>query len=275
MTLLTALFALTVALYVAAWVAQVVFLVRGSEALGRAGALLLAPAALAHIGFVAASVSDGGARLGDIHQVLVVGALLLVLAFLGTAYAYRERLPRVSVLGAFITPICLLFILLAAFHRGVGTVPDDVRSFVLPVHIIVNVLGETAFALAFGVAVAYVLQERQLKRKKLTGLFQRLPPLDVLDTMGFRLVSVGFPLLSIGVVSGALWAVRLDPGAPPITIAQAFGVLAWLMFGGILLLRVAAGWRGRRAAIGTMLGFLCTCLLLVGYVVGSGPVSGG
>ncbi len=274
MSLLTALFALTVVLYVAAWAAQAAFLVRGTESVGRAGAMLLAPAALAHVAFLAVSFSDGGARLGDIHQVLAVGSLLLVLAFLGTAWAYRSRLPRVSVLGAFITPIALLFILLAAFHRGVGTVPDDVRSMVLPVHIVVNVLGETAFALAFAVAIAYVLQERQLKRKKLTGLFRRLPPLDVLDTLGFRLISVGFPLLSIGVVSGALWAVRLDPGAPPITIAQAFGLLAWLMFGGLLLLRVAAGWRGRRAAIGTMLGFLCTCLLLVGYVIRTGPVGG-
>jgi ABC-type uncharacterized transport system permease subunit len=275
MTSLGALFGLTVVLYVAAWGAQAAFLVRGSEALGRAGAMLLAPAALAHVVFLAVSVSSGGARLGDIHQVLAFGSLLLVLAFLGTAWAYRARVARLSVLGAFITPIALLFILLAAFHRGVGTVPDDVRSMVLPVHIVVNVLGETAFALAFGVAIAYVLQERQLKRKKLTGLFQRLPPLDVLDTLGFRLVSVGFPLLSIGVVSGALWAVRLDPGAPPITIAQAFGILAWLMFGGLLLLRVAAGWRGRRAAIGTMLGFLCTCLLLVGYVIRTGPAVGG
>ncbi|MFO0686802.1 MAG: cytochrome c biogenesis protein CcsA [Sandaracinus sp.] len=274
MTALTVLFSVTVILYVAAWGAQAAFLVRGSEGVGRAGALLLAPAALAHVGFLALELADG-ARLADIHQVLAFGSLLLVLAFLGTAYAYRSRLPRVSVLGAFITPIALLFILMAAFHRGVGTVSDDVRSMVLPVHIVVNLLGETAFALAFAVAIAYVLQERQLKRKKLTGLFQRLPPLDVLDTLGFRLLSVGFPLLSIGVVSGALWAVRIDPGAPPITIAQAFGLLAWLMFGGLLLLRVAAGWRGRRAAIGTMLGFLCTCLLLVGYVIRTGPVVGG
>ena len=62
--------------------------------------------------------------------------------------------------------------------------------------------------------------------REFTGFFQRLPPLDVLDTLGFRLLSVGFPLLSIGVVSGALWAVRIDPGAPPITIAQTFDLLA-------------------------------------------------
>lgn len=273
MNLLTVLFGLTVVLYVMAWGAQATYLVRGTESFGRWGAMLLAPAAVAHAIFLGAELSDGTARLADIHQVLAVGSFLLVVTFLGVAYAYRSRLPRVSVLGAFITPVTLLFFLLAAFHRGVGTVSDDVRSIVLPVHIIVNVLGEVAFALAFAVAIAYVLQERQLKRKKLTGLFQRLPPLDVLDMLGFRLVSAGFPLLSIGVVSGALWAVRLDPGAPPITLAQAFGLLAWLMFGGILLLRVAAGWRGRRAAIGTMLGFLCTCLLLVGYVV-RGPVGG-
>ena len=131
-----------------------------------------------------------------------------------------------------------------------------------------------AFALAFAAAVGYVLQERMLRRKKLGGIFQRLPALDVLDSLSLRLVLAGFPLLTLGIVTGTMWAVRMDPSAPTFSAPQGFGLLAWLVFAAVLLLRVAAGWRGRRAAIGTMVGFFFAVAVLVGYVVraGGGPV---
>jgi ABC-type uncharacterized transport system permease subunit len=64
--------------------------------------------------------------------------------------------------------------------------------------------------------------------------------------------------------------VRLDPDAPALSTSQLVGLLAWLTFAAVLGLRVGAGWRGRRAAYGTMAGFLCTCLLLLGYVFRDG-----
>jgi ABC-type uncharacterized transport system permease subunit len=115
--------------------------------------------------------------------------------------------------------------------------------------------------------VAYIVQERQLRQKKIGGLFQRLPSLDTLDTLGFRMVIVGFPLLTLGVVTGTLWAVRLDPEAPPIGATQTMGLVEWALFAAILLLRAVAGWRGRRAAIGTMMGFVVACAVLFGYVL--------
>jgi ABC-type uncharacterized transport system permease subunit len=217
-----------------------------------------------HVTFLAADFIDTGEtpfhtiyQLLSLASVLIVGGYLLVLV----------RYP-ITVLGAFITPVTLLFLLGSAL-RQTESVPTGVRSVLLPLHIAANVLGVVAFALAFAVAVAYVLQERQLRRKKLGGLFQRLPALDVLDSMGFRLIMVGFPLLTFGIVSGTLWAVRLHPGTPTITPSQGFAVITWIVFGAVLLLRVAAGWRGKRAAIGTMLGFGCELAVLVGYVVRS------
>ena len=269
MTLLTALFALTVALYVAAWAAQAAFLVRGSESVGRAGAMLLAPAALAHVAFLAVSIADGGARLGDIHQVLAFGSLLLVLAFLATAYAYRSRLPRVSVLGAFITPIALLFILLAAFHRGVGTVPEDVRSYVLPIHIVVNVLGETAFALAFAVAIAYVLQERQLKRKQPGRLFSRLPSLELVDRLGWQLSSWGFVLLTLVIVTGSFVTHEVGLGFFKLDPKSGFALLAWGLFAASVQARLVAGWRGRRIALLVVVGFVLLLFSYVGLVTSS------
>ena len=89
----------------------------------------------------------------------------------------------------------------------------------------------------------------------------------MLDTLGLRSVLVGFPLLTVGVVTGTIWAVQLHHGGFGLSAAQGFGLLSWLLFAGVLLLRVAAGWRGRKAAIGTVLGFLSTMVVLVGYML--------
>ena len=264
--MVTALFAVTAALYAASAGAYVLFLARGTEGGARWAARLLAGGVAAHVGFLAANWAVAGhLPTADIHQALAVMSLLVALAFLVAA---RSR-QRLSVLGAFITPVTLLLFLGAAFRRGVGPVPEEVKGALLPVHVGVNVLGLAAFALAFAAGLAYVIQERQLRQKKLGGLMQRLPALDVLDSLGLRAVLIGFPLLTVGVVTGTIWAVRLHAaeGGVGLSAAQGFGLLAWLLFAGVLLLRVAAGWRGRKAAIGTMLGFLCTLAVLLGYVM--------
>ena len=260
--MVTALFAITAVLYFVACALYVVFLARGTEGLARIGTMVMGVAVASHLAFLGADFYAAGNVPADIHQALAVASLLVVVVFLFTS---RNK-PRLAVLGAFIGPVTLLLFLGAAFRRGVGHVPEGVRSVVLPLHIGVNVLGVVAFALAFAAALAYLLQERQLRKKKLGGLFQRLPPLDVLDSLSFRAVVVGFPLFTLGVLSGTLWAVRLGDEAS-IGATQTFGVLAWLMFAGVLLLRVAAGWRGRRAAYGTMVGFFCACAVLVGYMI--------
>lgn len=270
--LVTALFAATAALYAVSCGFYVYFLARGAEGTARVAARALGGAVVSHLAFLGANfAAHGHVPTADIHQALAVMSLLVVLVFL-VAVRTHERL---RILGAFITPVTLLLFLGAAFRRGVGPVPEGVRSAMLPVHVLVNVLGLAAFALAFAAAIAYLIQERQLRRKQLGGLFQRLPSLDVLDSLGLRAVLVGFPLLTIGVITGTIWAVRLNPSAFELSAAQAFGLLAWLLFALVLLLRVAAGWRGRKAAIGTTLGFLCTMAVLVGYVLrGDGGVGG-
>lgn len=270
---LTLLFACVAVLYSVSGALYLAFLARGTEPMGKSASVALGGAVALHIVYLVVSVATSSRPLfSDIHQALGFGSLLVALAYLGivTMRARRVGAPdKLRVLGAFVTPITLLFFLGAGLRREVD-VSDEVRSAILPFHIAVNVLGIAAFALAFGVSVAYVLQERQLRRKKLGGLLERLPSLDTLDGLAFRLVIVGFPLLTLGVVTGTLWAVRLDPDAPPIGATQTMGLIEWALFAAVLLLRVAAGWRGRRAALGTMLGFLAACAVLFGYVLRSG-----
>jgi ABC-type uncharacterized transport system permease subunit len=268
--LVTGLFVAAVAFYTVACALYLTFLARGADKIGKFAGIALVFAAVLHIGFLAADWAvAGNLPIGDIHRMLSLASLLIVLAYLIASTRYR-----ITVLGGFITPVTLLFLFGASLGRSVEHVPQEVRSILLPVHISVNVLGVVAFTLAFATALAYLIQEALLRRKQLGGLFQRLPALDVLDSLGFRLITIGFPLLTVGIVTGGLWAVRLNPGEAAITTGQAFALAAWVVFAAVLGLRVAAGWRGRRAAIGTMVGYAFATAVLIGYMFNAGTPAG-
>jgi ABC-type uncharacterized transport system permease subunit len=259
-SLTTPAFLAASAAYTAACAAYCWFIATGHERACRVANRALVSAAVFHGGFLAADVALHPANLASVQQMLTAGSLAIVVTQL-----LALRVGRLSVLGAFVTPVAFLMFLAAGLGHSVPNVPEGVRSVLLPAHVLVNVLGVAAFTLAFAVATAYLIQERLLRRRQLSGLFTRLPPLDVLESLGLKLLLVGFPLFTLGSVSGAIWAAKLP--ALSLTPAQVLGLVAWVVFGGVLLLRLAAGWQGKRAAIGTLLGFAFAFAVLVGYAL--------
>jgi len=258
----TAVFVSTVVCYFVACALFAVDLSRGGVRVEWWATRALAVSTALHCVYLGVDYAYAGRTpVATVHQTLAVLSLLIAVSFLATMR--RHRLP---VLGAFITPMTLLLLLAAAFKRHVAEVPEQVRSVLLPLHILVNVMGLAMFALAFAAAVAYVIQEQLLRRRQVGGVFQRLPALDVLDSWGLRFVTIGFPLFTLGVVTGSIWAARLG-NVLGFSTGQGFALLAWVFFGCVLLSRAAGGWRGRRAAIGTMLGFLCALAAIGGYVL--------
>jgi len=251
-------FVLASVAYAAASIGYFVLIGYGTQGAATWAARLLLVGALFHVTFF---FGDAGKHptLGDSQQMLTIVSFAIV-----SAHLIALRYGRLAVLGAFTTPIVLLMFLAAGLGHSVPEVPEEVRSVLLPAHVIVNVLGVAAFTLAFAVATAYLIQERLLRRRQLGGLFTRLPPLDVLDSLGLKLLLIGFPLFTLGSVSGAFWAAKLPISLSP---AQVIGLIAWAVFATVLLLRVAAGWQGRRAAIGTLLGFACALAVLIGYAL--------
>jgi ABC-type uncharacterized transport system permease subunit len=260
MTLVTVIFTLTAGLYAGSCALFFVHLARGGQRSVAWASRVLGIAMGAHFGFLVANYFwFGHAPISDIHEALALASLLIALGYLATMSTHR-----LTVLGAFITPVTLLLFLGASLGGRVGDVSEGVRSALLPLHVAVNVLGIVAFALASAASTGYLIQERLLRRKHVVGVFQRLPALDVLDSLGFKLVTVGFPLFTVGLLTGTLWAAR---GHQSLDTGQGFALLAWIFFASVLLARAAAGWRGRRAAIGTMLGFLCAMAALGGYLL--------
>jgi ABC-type uncharacterized transport system permease subunit len=193
---------------------------------------------------------------------LSVASLLACFAYLLARLRYH-----VDPVGAFVAPQALAFLLASRFVGTVGDAPR-LRNALLPFHVASNLFGIALFTLAFAAAVAYLLQERHLKRKDLERI-DRLPPIDALDRAEHMFLVAGFPLLTIGILTGTIWAREIQAGGAAAVARAALSYAAWSLIGGVLLLRASAGWRGRRAAVGTILGFGLTLLVLMFYLVRS------
>jgi ABC-type uncharacterized transport system permease subunit len=103
--------------------------------------------------------------------------------------------------------------------------------------------------LSFGASLLYLLQERRLKSKKPTSLISFLPALEVIDQIGYRSLLLGFPFMTLGLITGSVVAVttygRMDFLDPKILLS----VLMWAVYMVMVFTRWNSGWRGRRAAV--------------------------
>ncbi len=118
----------------------------------------------------------------------------------------------------------------------------------LVAHIILIFTGYAALVLSFGASLLYLLQERRLKSKKPTSLISFLPALEVIDQIGYRSLLLGFPFMTLGLLTGSVVAVttygHVDFLDPKILLS----VLMWAVYMLMVFTRWNSGWRGRRAA---------------------------
>ncbi len=190
-------------------------------------------------------------------------ALNLLALVIGVVFLYVAKRYAVPALGAFATPLTIVTLAASlAFGDQSGTIPEGLRSAWLPVHLAFAIGADALFAVAGVTSLAYVVQERLLRKKRIGTLFRNLPPLHVLDEVVHRLIVVGWLLMSFGMVAGAFFAKQQwgdywgwDP-------RQTWSLLTWLLFAAILHARLTAGWRGRRAAYLVLLAVVLVLLAI-------------
>ena len=261
------LFVLTVATYVAASAIFLRFLVRGKGDVGTLGPRLIGLAAVLHATHICvASLVLRVCPVEGIHFPMSVASMLMCVA-----YVFARKRLRVEVAGAFIAPLALTSLIASRFVGGGAEPGEGVQSFILPLHVTLNLFGIALFGLAFSAAALYLVQERFVKQKRIDGMSRRLPPLDALDRAEHRFLLAGFPLLTLGILTGTVWARRVEMGGTSEILRAVFGYVTWLVIAGVLFLRAAAGWRGRRAAYGTIAGFGFAVLVLVIYLFRKDP----
>lgn len=222
----------------------------------------LGGAALLHTAYIGiASFVAHVCPVHSVHFLLSVASLLAVAVF----FIARLRF-RIDALGLIVAPLGLAF-LLGTYFLGSPHPSLNLGSFFIATHVLANLLGIALFLLAFGSAALYLVQEKRLKKKRPLFSAGSLPPLDLLDRAEHRFLIAGFPLLTLGIITGTYWAQKLESGTTDEVMRIVLGYATWLLFAIVLLLRAAVGFRGRRAAYGTIAGFACAAAVIVIYLV--------
>ncbi len=175
----------------------------------------------------------------------------IVLVFLIMEFRFK-----IAALGSFLLPLVVILMVPAALLSSrIEELKPVLKSGWLGIHTSLSVLGDAAFAFSFIVSVMYLIQERQLKAKNLGAIFHRLPSLDVMDTLGYKALTFGWPLFTLGMITGSIWAVSAwgtywswDP-------KETSSLVTWVVYLALLHLRTL-GWKGKKMAVLAIVGFV-------------------
>jgi len=263
MTVELVLLRLAVACYLAGTVAALVGIaVRRDLPRTLLAHLLWAGLAAHGAAVVLRSVASGHLAVATFDEALSFLALLLVAVFL----LVQLRRPLVA-LGAVVSPLAFGLTLAAdAVYRGAQPLPPVLHSVWLPVHVVLSFLGDAVFALAFSASLLYLVQEHRLKARR-AGVVRFLPSLETLDRVNYACLVWGLVLLTLGIVSGIIWAHTAWGQFWSSDPKLVFSLVIWGLYVVLLQGRITAGWRGRWAATLTIAGFAVIVLSLVGVNV--------
>jgi len=202
----------------------------------------------------------------DVRSTLSFYAFLVTLAFFFLYLRYR-----ITSLGLFMLPFVFVLTLISAFRPER---PFDLSAFRggwLAVHIGSIILGYTGLFLTFVAAVMYLMQEKELKSRIPRAFYYRLPSLELCDELYYRSLLFGLPLLTVGILTGFIWASRTWKGPWEFDPKILASLLTWLIYLVLFSTRVSGGWRGRRAAYFAIFGFAAIMVTFLGVSLLSGP----
>jgi ABC-type uncharacterized transport system permease subunit len=251
-------------LYALAMVNYLVYLVRRDPFSERTCTPFLVSVFLLHLAyFVLLTLHHARAPIANMPEAISAVALSVV-----GVYLYVERVQRSKVTGAFQLAMVVVLQLIAStlMQHGVSASPSVTARSSYSLHAIAAVLAHSAFVVGAVYAVMYVHMYRSLKRKKFGVIFERLPPLDTLASMGFGATALGWVLLTASVVVGLFLTRSVSEHAyrDPYALA-AIGV--WLVYGLALLGYFGLGWRGARAVYFSLAGFICAVVTISGAAI--------
>ncbi|MGO9613451.1 MAG: c-type cytochrome biogenesis protein CcsB [Dissulfurispiraceae bacterium] len=257
----TILFELALTAYFVATILCIIEMFKGGKGPSKLVLAITVTGFLIHtLNIIYRYVAAGHLPITSMHEASSFFAWCIVLIFFFLEYRYR-----IGIMSSFILPVVFLLMLSSSIlPREIHPLSPVLQSYWLGIHTSIAFLGNAAFAVAFGIGLMYLVQEHHLKTKRFGGLFQRLPSLQVLDEINYRLITIGFPLLTFAIITGALWAQsswgsywRWDP-------KEVWSLITWFIYALVLHIRMTVGWRGKRAAILSIIGFLLVLFTFFG-----------
>ena len=254
-------FAATIVFYLLSSATYLAFFLSQKKNLDRAALSVFIIGFLCHLTLVGHDFArTGQIPVHNLYQTLSIAGLAVAAIFIGFYFKFKLK-----ILGVFAAPLAAL-IMLAAYQVPRQPVQAEkiFNSFWFIIHILSVFIGEAALAMACGVGILYILQENSIKSKKRGFFYDRLPSLDLLDTTGYGSIVVGFIMLTLGLVTGFVYAKATwgrfwswDP-------KEVWSVATWLIYAALFHQRLTVGWRGRRAAIMAIIGFAAILFTFIG-----------
>src|ERR1017187_577105 len=228
--------------YAAGLLYALVALTRTSEILGKVALHASFLGMVFHlVSLTEAVVQSGQFASASVHNAESLLAFLIMVVFMLAYLVYKTTTPGIVVF--------LLTFVASTGQQPLVFTADVVKKGWLPAHILMIFTGYAALFLSFGASILYLMQERALKSKSSSGMFSRLPALQVIDDIGYRSLMLGFPFMTLGLLAGSVVAEstygRVDFFDPKILLS----VLMWAVYLLMVFTRLTAGWRGRRAAL--------------------------
>jgi len=200
-----------------------------------------------HLGAVLTrAISAGRVPWGNMYEFSTTGALAVT-----GVYLVLKRRYDLGWLGIVLTPAVLITLGTAVMllYRPAAPLVPALQSPWLVIHVSAAMISGGVFLVSNAIAAAYLILDRQEARTGTRPAWAaRIPSLDALDQMAYRLIAFVFPLWTFAIVAGAIWAEAAwgrywgwDP-------KETWAFITWVGYAAYLHARVTVGWRGRRAA---------------------------
>ena len=204
----------------------------------------------------------GHAPLSNLYESLVFFSWTLMLLYLILEWRTKNR-----TFGTFVTPLVFLAMAYASFSPNISSqiqpLIPALKSNWLISHVITCFFGYAAFALSFGVSIMYLLKRLDAEEKN--NLFLRLiPSTAILDDLNYQMIVTGFLMLTLGIITGSVWAHSAwgtywswDP-------KETWSLITWLVYASVIHARLVRGWKGKKIAILSIVGFACVLFTYFG-----------
>jgi len=207
----------------------------------------------------------GHIPLSNLYESLMSLAWTTVLIFLIIEFRYKSK-----ALGIFIFPLVSIAMAYASLspniHDEIEPLIPALQSNWLTYHVLTCFLSYSAFAISFGSSITYLLKVRKSAKNAPAQKEsdEMLPSMESLDEIIYKTVAIGFLLLSIGIITGAVWANYAWGSYWSWDPKETWSLITWFVYAAFIHARLTRGWRGRRTAILSIVGFAAVLFTFLG-----------
>ncbi len=247
-------------LYLAISVLSVAFFVTNRKLLSvLAGGLTFFSVCLHTLHLVMLGIRDQKIPLTTLFEALTVSAFFLIVIYLFLRFGLK-----IKSIGIFTFPLIFIFQTLSTLGSKMVYLSEDFfRAPLFVFHALLTILGYAAFAYSMILGLMYLHMFKELKKKRLSRMYDRLPPLELLEKANVISLATGFLSLTVGIILGSVLAYRVWGKVPVSDPKILLSVAVWLIYVFGLLMRWIGGWSGRKMSYLSTVGFILLILFMV------------